>query len=63
MNSDFLIRHATLRQLQIMVSVAYSQSYTRAAENLHLSQPTVSIQIQKLSNAIGMPIALLNFCI
>ncbi|MBF0265599.1 MAG: LysR family transcriptional regulator [Gammaproteobacteria bacterium] len=56
MNNDFLIRHATLRQLQLLVTVAYSQSYTRAAENLHVSQPTVSIQIQKLSDAIGMPL-------
>jgi len=56
MNRDFLIRHATLRQLQILTSVAYMQSYTKAANNLYLSQPTVSIQIQKLSDAIGMPL-------
>jgi len=55
-NSDFLVRQVTLRQLQIFVSVAKTQSYTRAAENLYLSQPTVSIQIQKLSNAVGMPL-------
>ena len=31
-------------------------SFTRAAEELHLTQPTVSMQIKKLADEIGMPL-------
>ncbi len=51
-----LIRTTTLRQLQILLSVVKHGSYTRAAEALHLTQPTVSMQIRKLSENIGHPL-------
>lgn len=51
-----LIRHVTLRQLQIFEAVVRLGGYTRAAEALHLTQPTVSMQIKKLSEAIGHPL-------
>lgn len=40
--------HLTLRQLQVFEAVARHLSYTRAAEELFLSQPAVSMQIRQL---------------
>jgi len=53
---DFLIRHASLRQLQVLEAIVRLGSFTRAAEELFLTQPTVSMQIKKLSDAIGLPL-------
>lgn len=53
---DFLIRHATLRQLQVFEAIVRLGSFTRAAEELFLTQPTVSMQIRKLSDAMGLPL-------
>ena len=55
-SSDYLIRHATLRQLQIFEVIFRLGSFTRAAEELFLTQPTVSMQIKKLSDVIGLPL-------
>ncbi len=51
-----LIRTTTLRQLQILLAVVKHGSYTRAAEALHLTQPTVSMQVRKLADNIGHPL-------
>lgn len=51
-----LIRSVTLRQLQIFETVVRLGGYTRAAEALHLSQPTVSVQIKKLCDTLGCPL-------
>ena len=48
--------HVTLRQLQVFEAVARFNSYTRAAEHLHLSQPGVSMQIKQLEESIGLPL-------
>lgn len=48
--------HLTLRQLTLFESVARHLSYTRAAEELHLSQPAVSMQVRQLEDAAGMPL-------
>jgi DNA-binding transcriptional LysR family regulator len=53
---DRLIRYATFRQLQIFESIFRLGSFTRAAEELFLTQPTVSMQLKKLSDAAGMPL-------
>jgi DNA-binding transcriptional LysR family regulator len=53
---DFLIRHATLRQLQVFEAIYRLGSFTRAAEELFLTQPTVSMQIKKLTDAMGLPL-------
>lgn len=50
------MRHATLRQLKVFESVARNLSYTRAAEELSLTQPTVSIQIRQLTDIVGFPL-------
>ena len=54
--SENLIRHVSLRQLQIFEAVVRLGGYTRAAQTLHLTQPTVSMQIKKLSEALGLPL-------
>ncbi len=41
-----LIRHISLRQMQIFEAVVRLGGYTRAAEELHLTQPTVSMQVK-----------------
>ena len=48
--------HLTLRQLQCFSSVARNLSYTRAAEELHLTQPAVSMQIRQLEQQAGLPL-------
>ncbi len=46
--------HLTLRQLKVFESVARHLNYTRAAEELHLSQPAVSMQIKQLEEGLGV---------
>lgn len=48
--------HLTLRQLQCFSAVAKHLSYTRAAEELHLTQPAVSMQIRQLERQAGMDV-------
>ena len=50
------MRHATLRQLKVFETGARLSSYSRAAEELHLSQPAVSTQIRKLEEHAGLPL-------
>ena len=54
--SQSLIRHATLRQIQIFEAVARNLSFTKAAEELFLTQPTVSAQIKSFGESIDMPL-------
>ncbi len=49
-----LIRHGMLPQLAVFESVARLGSVTRAAEALHLAQPTVSTQIRKLADTLEL---------
>ena len=46
----------TFRQLKVFESAARHLSYTRAAEELHLSQPGVSMQIKQLEEVTGLPL-------
>lgn len=50
------MRHSTLRQLEVFEAIARLGSFTRAAEELFLTQPTVSMQIKKLSDDVGLPL-------
>jgi DNA-binding transcriptional LysR family regulator len=50
------VKHATLRQLKVFESVARHLSYSRAAEELHLTQPAVSTQVAKLEEHAGNPL-------
>lgn len=46
----------TLRQIQVFEAVARHRSYTRAARELHLTQPAVSMQIKQLEDSLGLPL-------
>jgi LysR family transcriptional regulator, low CO2-responsive transcriptional regulator len=46
----------TFRQLKVFEAAARHLSYTRAAEELHLSQPGVSMQIKQLEEVVGLPL-------
>ena len=48
------LRHATFRQLQIFSIAAEYQSFARAAEMLHLTQPAVSMQMSRLAESVGL---------
>ncbi|MBL7004543.1 MAG: LysR family transcriptional regulator [Gammaproteobacteria bacterium] len=51
-----LSRRISIRQLQVFEAVSRLKSYTQAAEELYLTQPTVSMQIKKLESDIGLPL-------
>ena len=47
---------ATLHQLKVFETVARNGSFTRAAEELLITQPTVSSQVKQLTKAVGLPL-------
>jgi len=47
-------RHGLFPQLMVFEAVARLRGATRAAEELHLAQPTVSTQLKKLSDGLGL---------
>lgn len=46
----------TLHQLKVFLKVAEFQSVTKAAEELYLTQPAVSIQLKKLQDQFDLPL-------
>ena len=46
----------TLYQLRIFLTVTRHHNYTHAAEELYLSQPSVSAQVHELERLIGLPL-------
>jgi len=46
----------TLNQLQIFLKVVQTQSVTRASEELHLTQPAVSIQLKNFQDQFDIPL-------
>jgi DNA-binding transcriptional LysR family regulator len=53
---NYLIRHASLRQLQVFEAIVRLGSFTRAADELFVTQSTVSMQTKKLADALGVPL-------
>jgi len=53
-HGDFM--HLTFRQLQVFEATARLLSFRKAAEELHLSQPAVSMQIKQLEENVGLPL-------
>lgn len=50
------LRHLSFRLLQVYIQVVRTGSMSEAARSLHLTQPTVSLQIKKLSETVGEPL-------
>jgi len=50
------MKNATLRQLKVFETVARHLSFSRAAEELCLTQPAVSTQVKQLQEHAGMPL-------
>ena len=50
------LKHGMLQQLRVFEASARLGCFARAAEELHLAQPPVSVQIKKLSETIGFPL-------
>lgn len=48
--------HYTLHQLEIFLTVVDLQSVTKAAEELNLTQPAISIQLKKLQDQFELPL-------
>ncbi len=46
----------TIRQLKVFQAVARHNGFTRAAEELHLTQPAVSMQVKQLEGHVGLPL-------
>jgi len=47
------IRHLSVRQLQVFVAAVRAGNLSATARELHLTQPTVSLQIKRLSEVLG----------
>jgi DNA-binding transcriptional LysR family regulator len=50
------MKNITIRQLKTFESVARNLSFSRAAEELHLTQPAVSMQIKQMEDQTGLPL-------
>ena len=46
----------TLHQLKVFDTVATHTGFSRASKVLHLTQPTVSMQVKQLADAVGTPL-------
>jgi len=45
--------NVSFRQLRAFILIAETSSFTRTAEQLHLSQPALSYSIRKLEESMG----------
>ncbi len=50
------MRNVTLRQLRVFAAVARHLSFGKAAEEMHLTPPAVSMQIKELEEHVGLPL-------
>jgi LysR family transcriptional regulator, low CO2-responsive transcriptional regulator len=51
-----LVKSLTLHQLRLFEATVAHGSFTRAAQELFLTQPTVSVQLKQLTQTVGMPL-------
>lgn len=51
-----MLKNATLRQLRVFEAVARLLSFSKAADELHLTQPAVSMQVKSLEDLVGLPL-------
>jgi len=54
--SPFKLRHLSFRLLEVYVQVVRLGNISAAARTLHLTQPTVSLQLKKLADILGEPL-------
>lgn len=52
------MRNLTLRQIKIFLSASKHMSFTRAAEELHISAPAISMQIKEMEEDMGVTLFL-----
>ena len=50
------MKNATLRQMKVFEAVARHLNYSRAAEELRMSQPGVSTHVKQLERHVGLPL-------
>ncbi|HBH36756.1 MAG TPA: LysR family transcriptional regulator, partial [Curvibacter sp.] len=50
------MKNATFRQLRVFSEVARQLSFSKAAQQLHLSPPAVTMQVKELEGHVGMPL-------
>jgi LysR family transcriptional regulator, low CO2-responsive transcriptional regulator len=50
------MKNVTLRQLKVFEAVARHFNFSRAAQELHLTQPAVSMQMKQLEDSAGLPL-------
>src|SRR5205823_9919232 len=50
------MRNVTLRQLRVFATAARHMNFSRAADELHLSQPAVSTVLKQLASQAGLPL-------
>lgn len=50
------MKHVTFRALKVFEAVARLSSFSRASEELHLTQPAVSMQVRQLEDSVGLPL-------
>lgn len=50
------LKHGMLPQLSVFEAVARLGNFTKAGEELYMAQPTVSVQMKKLTETIGTPL-------
>lgn len=50
------MRNVSLRQLRVFTAAARHMNFSRAAEELHLSQPAVSTVLKQLASQVGLPL-------
>ena len=50
------MRPYTIKQIQTFIEVAKEKSISKAAENLYVTQPAISMQIKQLEDVFGLPL-------
>ena len=56
LRTERFFRHGTLPQMRVFEAVARLGSFTRAGEETHMAQPTVSVHMKKLAETVGAPL-------
>jgi len=58
--NDFSVNLPTIKQLQCFIAVAHELNFRRAAEQMKMSQPPLTRQIQTLETLLGQPLFIRN---